>query len=439
MATAIRKPNGSYQIRVFMGKDNAGKQVFKSTTYHPEAKTPVKAKKEAEAFAAKYEKQVRSGRLFDSRITFQKFAEDVWMPQWATKFLTESEQEHYLWDLTKNVFPHIGTLEITKVTPALCQDLLDKRSVGHAQKTTKRTFTALNSVMTFAYKMSVIQENPCTRCTLPRIKNDPADIHLLDPEQVKRLFQFLDGEYKQIVSEHRCVRDGKECQITKYERSYTTSTMDRVMFRLLIETGIRRGELLALCWSDVDLESGLLNIGKAVAKTKKDGLIVKTPKTTAGFRTIAIPQDCVELLRKWKAEEMSLRMNLGTGWNGPTLPQDMYLFIRSDGSRMGLSTPHEKWEKVLRIYNESIEAEAAEKTTVKERDSVLSLKLPEIRLHDLRHTSASILIGNGVDVVETAHRLGHSDPGVTMRVYAHYLPQKDREAAKVLENAFSAV
>lgn len=130
---------------------------------------------------------------------------------------------------------------------------------------------------------------------------------------------------------------------------------------------------------------------------------------------MALPANTINLIRKYKVEQQRYRLSLGTYWKG-----DNHLFIQDDGKQMDISTPNKVFKKVIRIYNETHED-----------------KLPEITLHGLRHTSATLLIAQNVDVKTVSNRLGHSETSTTMDIYAHALQKQDELAAESLGELFN--
>lgn len=125
----------------------------------------------------------------------------------------------------------------------------------------------------------------------------------------------------------------------------------------------------------------------------------------------------MKLIQKYKAEQQRYRLSLGTYWKGSN-----YLFIQDDGKQMDISTPNKVFKKVIRIYNETHED-----------------KLPEITLHGLRHTSATLLIAQNVDIKTVSNRLGHSETSTTMDIYAHALQKQDELAAESLGELFATI
>lgn len=177
-----------------------------------------------------------------------------------------------------------------------------------------------------------------------------------------------------------------------------------------LAAGARRGELLALRWSDVDLDNGRITIERSLEQTNA-GLNFKPPKTKAGRRTVSVPPSAVSQLRThWKARQEK-RLALGLGGS----PGDGLVFARQDGSAWPPDSLSSDWAGTLR-----------------------ALKLPRVTLHALRHTHVSQLIASGLDVVTVSRRIGHSKSSVTLNVYAHLFGNTDERASTVIEAALVA-
>jgi integrase len=169
-------------------------------------------------------------------------------------------------------------------------------------------------------------------------------------------------------------------------------------------TGMRRGELCALRWTDVDFERGELDVSRSVVVVP-GGLAEKGTKTHR-FRIVALDDVGVGLLLRHRAnvEDWAQQAEV-------VVPEDAFVFSHA----VDASKPFRP-DNVTGFF-----------TRVRD-----SLGLHDVRLHDLRHFTATQLIGAGVDVRTVAGRLGHSDPSVTLRVYSHALEERDRAAADVM-------
>ena len=171
---------------------------------------------------------------------------------------------------------------------------------------------------------------------------------------------------------------------------------------------------MALTWNDLDFERGAVSITKSVCRVNGQ-IIVKTTKTQGSIRTISLPPVVLTLGKEWKAEQACHRLSIGSQWRG-----DGHIFTGWNGELMGLETPYQIFQRIIRNYNACQKDEA--------------LRLPVITLHGLRHTAATLLIVSGVDIRTVSGRLGHSCASTTLNIYSHALEEMDRRASDVLEN-----
>ena len=412
---------GIYKIRVYVGKDVNGKKITESTTFTPTKTTPKAIEKEVQEFASKFEKQVKEGKLLSGEKLSLADVVEEWKQDQSFKDLTKAVQESYLGILERTILPNIGHLKIAKITPLHVQKIYNTMEAeGKASTTIKRTNAVLNSVMKYAYRMGIIHENPCNRIRLPKIKAD-TDLHYFTLDQAER---FLDSLTRAFTIEHPEVIRKNGRKIPAYTETVTTPFQYVPFFTLAIYGGFRRSEILALTWKDIDFKNRTVSITKAVTKTK-EGQFIKETKTVAGNREIMLPSQCFELLKEWKLKQMELALSMGDSWKGET-GKDFdknFIFIQlEDGSRMDIDTPTHRFKKAIENYNSAC---------TKEED-----KLPLIHLHDLRHTQATLLLANGVDVETVSHRLGHSKPSITLDVYGHWMKETDKTASDTLENLF---
>jgi integrase len=171
-------------------------------------------------------------------------------------------------------------------------------------------------------------------------------------------------------------------------------------------SGLRRGELLALNWGNVDLETGVIRVRMSLEETRA-GLRVKPPKSRAGIRDVTLPAVVIEVLRNHRRRLLEHRLALGLG----KLEDDALVFPRWDGSLQSPDGVSAAWANATRKLGLSIS------------------------FHELRHTHASWLINTKVDITTIAHRLGHASPDITLRVYSHLFTRDDRSAAAAIDAA----
>jgi integrase len=173
-------------------------------------------------------------------------------------------------------------------------------------------------------------------------------------------------------------------------------------------TGLRRGEQLALRWSNVDLEQKRLRVVEALEETKAAGITVKQPKTSAGRRTISLPAIVIAALRQHRQQQLEQCLLLGLG--KPS--RDALVFPGEDGRPMSPCAFSQRW-----------------------RRKATSLGMPDLTWHALRHAHASMLIASNVPITTVATRLGHANPGVTLKVYARLFDADDSAASAAIDKA----
>jgi integrase len=180
---------------------------------------------------------------------------------------------------------------------------------------------------------------------------------------------------------------------------------------LALATGARRNELLALRWRDVDLDAGRLRIELALEQTTAHGIRFKAPKTRNGKRTISLPAHAVADLRAHWRGQQEQRLALGAG----KAPPDSQVLATFDGGPQSPNSITKEWAR-----------------------AVAAVGMPEITLHSLRHTHASMLIASGMDVLTVSRRLGHGSPTITLRVYGHLIHGTDDRAARIMDEALGS-
>ena len=411
----------SYRVLVSLGYDDLGNKIQKTTTFKPTSQAPTKAKKEAEAFAIDFEKAVKNGTacLSGDKIRFSEFVK-IWEDNCLTKnvlagTLSIRTKEDYIKIMNYHVLSRIGNMKLSTIKAAHIDNIVMQLLLeGKSPNTIRNIFNTIHACLEYAFRKDYIPINPCLKCDpLPKV------------EQKKVLHTFSEDQAQRFLSDALT----REYDVNIGGRNHNTEKRSvplqfRVFFTLAFYSGCRRGELVGLNWDDINSKEKTIRIDQAVSRYS-EGLYLKDPKTEAGKRTITLPGDCFELLNEWKSEQMQICMSLGTAWEGyrGRNYDKNPVFIQTDsGKRMDVSTPTQKFKKILNAYN---------KTVCEEK------QLPVIRLHDLRHTNASHLVASNTDFETVARRLGHSRPSFTLDVYGHALPENDERASKVLEKMIS--
>lgn len=417
---SIRKRGKGYQITVSNGRDIHGRQLIETATFIPDPnKTDKQNQRALERFVMDFEDKVKSGQLLSGeKMTYKEYI-DLWMEEYAHKQMEQTSIERCESSLSRIILPALGHLKVSAIQPLHLQKLYSTmqeqgytkngKQYPYSPTTIKRVHQIISSSLNVAVQWQIIESNPCQRVKPPK-EEKKADVKHFTLEQTQTFLDQLDKPYT-VAYKGRRKKDGSESDIHYETRSI--SLQYKVLFYLAIFGGFRRGELVALKWDDIDFDNCTVSINKSSARTK-DGIITKTPKNFSSNRVVTVPKDVIALLRKHKTEQQKYRLMLGTYWKG-----DNYIFIQDDGKQMDISTPNKIFQKIIKIHNDTCED-----------------KLPEITLHGLRHTSATLLIAQNIDIKTVSARLGHSETSTTMDIYAHALKKRDEAASDSLAELF---
>lgn len=225
---------------------------------------------------------------------------------------------------------------------------------------------------------------------------------------------LIEAPYSLKVSGHQRVDDtGIPYTVGDYEIHKEIPEQIRILFNLAIYTGLRKGEILALEFSDVDFEADTISITKA-ATIINGKQVCKQPKTKMSVRRITIPHDLTLRISALKQSREQFAADVSDFWQGKD-----WIFVQDNGQMMNYSTPYQALQDVLRRYNADKSSED---------------QLPTIPFHGLRHTAATLLIAAGVDVRTISARLGHALTSTTLNIYIHALKESDHRAANAISS-----
>ena len=418
----ITKRGNSYRIKVSAGYDAEGRQIVRSCTFKPDpTKTERQNKKALEAFAVEFEQKVLSGKLLDGdRMTFQQYIESVWLPEYAEKQLAATSYEDAKSELKRVIIPALGSLKLSQIQPLHIQKLYDDMAENgyykygkhyqYSSTTIKRYHAILSSCLTQAVYWQLIEENPCKRVRPPKTERR-REIKAFTLEEAQIFLSFLDEPYM-VVSRGREKKNGTPS--AEHEEIKKIPLQLKTFYYMALFGGFRRGELLALMWNDIDFDTNTVNVDKSLVRTQEQGVIIKTTKNRTSDRSVVLPAECMGLLRRHKLAQKKHRLAVGSYWNDRNM-----IFTQDNGNPLDPDTPSKIFRKIIKRYNT-------------DHDD----KLPEISLHGLRHTSATLLISGNLDVKTISARLGHADTSTTLNIYSHALKKRDEEAAKTLGGMF---
>lgn len=432
MAYIKKKKDNAYLITVSCGRDSMDKKITKSVTFRPELltakghpKTEKTIEREVQAYAMEFEKKVLSGAYQDGEtLTFSKYAEK-YLREYAA--LTQAPRTL---DSTRAAISQFvqdfGYMNLASLNPLYLQEYVNQlhntpKANGRPGKlsdgTIRRRMAVLSAMLSQAVRWNLIGSNPAERVQVRSFQTAPdtQKVQCFNQEQATIFLQLLDSPLVyQYSSRIRADRAGNAYRIDDYRAEHSVQTQLKFFFYLAMFTGCRRGELLALEWSDIDTGTAVIHITKSVCRV--DGaVIVKPTKTKGSVRDIAVPASVMTLARQWKSEQAQERLRIGSKWHSGN-----YVFTQWNGQRMGLDTPYQAFHRIIQNYNATRQPNAPE--------------LPLIPLHGLRHTAATLLIGHGVDIRTVSGRLGHANTSTTLNIYAEYLDELDRSAADKLND-----
>lgn len=369
----VEKRGNTYKITVSMGYDLTGKKLRKSTTYTPPGNvTPGKALKLAHAFAADFEKKCQGATALNENMRFSELCE-WYFDNYAPSKLKEVTIYNYQSTVKHHIAPTFGNVKLKDITTARLSEFF--KTVPLAPGSQRKVYIILSSIMTCAVKQGFILQNPCKNAILP--KAAPREAEYLTAEQAKALLSML-SEYSQF----------------------------NTIVKLLIYTGMRAGECLALRWEDIDFENCIISIRHTLTEVERKRFLT-VPKTKSSIRSIKVSQNIIDLLKVHRAEKVKDNLKLGE---------------LCEHSEMVFTDP-------LGRYLSRNNTNAQFKRIVKNTD------FPNVSLHSLRHCNATLLINAGVPLKIVSEHLGHCDIGVTANIYAHILESSKAKAAEALDNA----
>lgn len=332
-----------------------------------------KTKKEAQAAYMKLKQEIDSGLLSKQSLLF----EDIFKEWWDihSKTIKPSTKYSKLSKFDKHILPRFGKLKIKEITKGYCQRVINE--IADEINSVNDIKIQANLVFKYAVKMDYILKNPMEYVTIPKKE----ETFLAAKEERNYWTKNEVKEFLKLAKNHM-------------------SMQYFMMFYLLIYTGMRKGELVALTWDDIDLKEQTININKTMF-FEKGKEIVQTAKKYASNRTIDIDSHTTKLLTSWKVKQKELL--LADGIN----KKPSHILLRGDLRPIRLAYPNELLNNFITIYD-----------------------LHSITIHGLRHTHASMLFEAGASIKEVQARLGHKDIQTTMNVYTHVSKTMSQKTAE---------
>lgn len=311
------------------------------------------------------------------RQTVAAFLES-WLTGTAKPRLRPRTYADYKKIVDKHLVPVVGHLQVSKLGPQHLQELFAaKTAEGLSARRVRVIRAVFHTAMDQALRWGLIGRNVVDLVRAPRVKRFTATT--LTPEQAR---EFLD-----VAADHRL----------------------GALFSVALAVGLRLGEALGLEWQDIDTTKGTLRVRQALQLV--DGkLVLGETKSEKSRRSVALPEFAVQVLKRHRVKQKKERLAAGSKWQASD-----FVFTTTVGTPLD--------DRNVRRAFHALLAEA---------------ELPRIRIHDLRHTCASLLLAQGVHAKVVQEILGHSQISLTLDTYSHVLPEVSKDAAKRMDIALRA-
>lgn len=364
-----------FKITIELGKDIFGKRDrYYETFYGTTAEVKIR---DAELTKQYYHK----GNVANVKdITFAQYSE-IFLKKHCEGNISLTAINNYK-RLLKYILPYIGHLKLSKITHIILEEMYKKLKQGIKGKELSYNsmydyYKIINVMFNQAVNWELIDVNPNTK--VKKMKKDKTEQKFYDLEQVNKLLSCLKQEN------------------IKY----------RALITLALDSGARRGEICALKWNDLDFNTGSLKIDNSL-KVVKGVVDEKKAKTESSNRIIYLTSATLDVLKEYKEWQDNCIKNLGKNWKN-----ENRIFTDEFGGYMSPGTCYSIFTKITKKHN-----------------------LEHIRFHDLRHTSASLLIHKGMNFKAVSQRLGHSNINITNNIYTHIFESDKIESAFVLDEIF---
>jgi integrase len=359
---------GSWRIQASGGFTDAGRRVRISRTVRG-------SRRDAERALTTLLHDVDTGQaVVDGKTALSAYLADKWLPHMRTQVRAKTWQR-YEGAVRLHVVPTIGRVRLAQLRPTHVQRVLDQMTeTGCSPASVHKTYRVLASALAQAVRWRILAVNPSTGVRPPR--DERRELAVPNAAQVRKLLDAAAGG--------------------PYE----------LPLLLAATTGMRRGELLGLRWSSVDVDAGSLTVTTTLQRVRGETVFV-SPKTERSRRKISLPAITVDALKRHRKEQAERRLFLGAAWCDLGLVVD-----RGDGEHMDPDTLSAGFRRAAKAAG-----------------------LEGARLHNLRHAYATTLLAAGVNVKVVSEALGHARTAFTMDVYAHVLPTMGEQAASAIQAA----
>ncbi|MDX6499904.1 MAG: integrase [Blastocatellia bacterium] len=365
----IRKGHNSWLLRIYKGHHAVTKKRIYKATKFRGDEEH--ARIELNKFVAEQEKAAGTPQ----QMTVNELL-DQWFARVAENRYAERTQIAYQYMSKRDIRPVVGHIRLSDLQATDIQRIFSAMAArGVSSNTRRKVYSVLSIALDCAVAWGILEANPMAHLEIPR--REKSEMRAMSKEEVTGLLAVTD---KGPLSEY---------------------------FRTAVITGMRPGELAGLRWDDLDPAGCIICVQRSLWwKKSGKGWILSPPKTTKGRREITISKSLVVALMELKKRQDALRDAAGANYK-----DEGFIFVDETGSPL---KPH----VVTRVFKEALATAGLAK---------------DIRLYDLRHTSATLLLKAGENIKVVSERLGHANVSITLEIYAHVLPGMQRDAANRME------
>ncbi len=347
-------------------------------------------KTEARAALADFKREMEQGLKFNAeKILFGDYAQSWFDERQASGTLAPSTIERNR-QILAILLPYLQDVRLIDIDATTLRNLyikLTKDGVGQASAV--KAATVINQVLKQALNDNIILSNPCDRVKAPKPQKSKVAV-ALDKTGIAKLTAALDKEESKVYPNAKIQQPRHNADV-----SHITA------IRLAIASGMRRGEILALSWEDIDFSSCTVTVNHTLCTVTNE---LKIPKTETSIRTISLDKQMIDKLINWKRMQALYLLSLGIVQNGKTPVVSNEVGERIDGSNLT-----RWWHSFQKQYG-----------------------FEGLRIHDLRHCHATALVSSGLNIKAISSRLGHASVSTTLDLYSHAQRKDDEHAANII-------
>ncbi|MCI9976342.1 site-specific integrase [Clostridioides difficile] len=337
-------------------------------------------KKEAEkALREALNEYENSGIVFEeSNISVSDYL-DFWYKEYVLLNCKYNTQESYRINIEKHIKPKLGVYKVKALTPAILQSFINKK---YKEKYSQNTLQVLKNILHRSLKSAVypykhIRENPMQYVSIPKAKTK------IESSKVKTI--TLD-EFNQMLN------------------IFPQDSFQRIVLLIGFYTGMRRGEIIALTWDDINLDNKTITVKHTLIKKKNGIFELSQPKTESSCRTIFTGDTLIRILKEHKLHQKKMKLKYGEFYFDSN-----WVCTKENGQQVNTHTLDTIVKQIRKALNN------------------------DFHFHCLRHTHATLLLENGANIKDIQNRLGHSQLSTTMDTYSHVTEKMKNETVDIFE------